>query len=213
MNKYLTLKQKNALESIYNSIHSSGFPPTLSDLREELGVSSNQSVLNFLEILEKKECIKREEGQARSITILPLGYKEIEKDPLVKMAGYSAAGPYLESFADVFSFIPINTKVFENEKINQSKEIVFVIQVIGDSMINAGINDGDSLLVKESKEYKNGDIVLAETSDGSTVKRFIADGGKRYLQPENPNYEKMIIIPGEVKFKGKVILNLSKINK
>lgn len=213
MSKYLTLKQKKALKSIYNSIYSSGFPPTLADLKGELGVSSNQSVLNFLDTLEKKECIKREEGQARSITILPLGYKEIEKDPLVKMAGYSAAGPYIQSFADVFTFLPINAKVFENEKINQSKEDVFVIQVIGDSMINAGIDDGDSLLVKGSKEYKSGDIVLAETDDGATVKRFISDGGKRYLQPENPNYEKMVIIPGEVKFKGKIILNLSKINK
>jgi repressor LexA len=211
MKSYLTQKQKKALESIYDSIHSSGFPPTLADLKEELGVSSNQSVLNFLEILEKKECIKREGGQARGIQILPLGYKEIEKDPLVKMAGYSAAGPYIQSFSEAFTFLPIATKVLENEKINQAKDEVFVIQVIGDSMINAGIDDGDSLLIKQSKEYKSGDIVLAETDNGATVKRFIAEGGKRYLQPENPNYERMVVIPGEVKFNGKVILNLSKI--
>jgi len=213
MKSYLTQKQKNVLNSIYDSIHSSGFPPTLADLKEELGVSSNQSVLNFLEILEKKQCIKREEGQARGMKILPFGYNEIGKDPLVKMAGYSAAGPYAQSFAEAFTFLPINTKVFENEKINTARDEVFVIQVIGDSMINAGIDDGDNLLIKKSKEYKNGDIVLAETDDGATVKRFVADGGKRYLQPENPTYEKMIIIPGEVKFNGKVILNLSKINQ
>jgi repressor LexA len=211
MKSYLTQKQKKALESIYDSIHSSGFPPTLADLKEELGVSSNQSVLNFLEILEKKECIKREGGQARGIQILPLGYKEIEKDPLVKMAGYSAAGPYIQSFSEAFTFLPIDTRVLENEKINQAKDEVFVIQVIGDSMINAGIDDGDNLLIKQSKEYKSGDIVLAETDNGATVKRFIAEGGKRYLQPENPNYERMVVIPGEVKFNGKVILNLSKI--
>lgn len=165
-----------------------------------------------MEILEKKECIKREGGQARGIQILPLGYKEIEKDPLVKMAGYSAAGPYIQSFAEAFTFLPIATKVLENEKINQAKDEVFVIQVIGDSMINAGIDDGDSLLIKQSKEYKSGDIVLAETDNGATVKRFIAEGGKRYLQPENPKYERMVVITGEVKFNGKVILNLSKIN-
>lgn len=210
MKSYLTQKQKKVLEMIYNSIYSSGFPPTLADLKDELGVSSNQSVLNFLDILEKKECIKREEGQARGIKILPFGYKEIEKDPLVKMAGYSAAGPYIQSFAEAFTFFPIETKVFENEKINEAKDNVFIIQVMGDSMINAGINDGDNLLIKESKEYKSGDIVLAETNDGATVKRFIAEGGKRYLQPENPNYERMIVIPGEVKFRGKIILNLSK---
>lgn len=213
MKSYLTEKQKNVLELIYDSIHSSGFPPTLADLKEELKVSSNQSVLNFLEILEKKECIKKDDNKARSISITPLGYKEISKDPLVKMAGYSAAGPYLESFVETLTWMPISGQVLKNEKINEAKDEVFIIQVIGDSMINVGINDGDSLLIKKSKEYKSGDIVLAETNDGATVKRFIADGGKRYLYPENPNYEKKIIIPEEVKFKGKVILNLSKINQ
>ncbi len=212
MSTKLTSKQKSVLELIYSSLETSGFPPTLADLREELGLASNQSVLNFLEALEKKDCIKREEGQARGIIILPLGYKEIGKDPLVKMAGYSAAGPYLESFLETFTFIPIETKVLENEKINEAKDRVFVIQVIGDSMINAGINDGDNLLIRESKEYKSGDIVLAETEEGATVKKFVAEGGKRYLEPQNPAYQRMIIIPGEVRFRGKIILNLSKIN-
>ena len=207
----LTLKQKKVLELIYNSLENSGFPPTLAELKEKLDVASNQSILNFLETLERKEYIKREEGQARGIKILPLGYREIGKNPLIKMAGISAGGSYIESFSNAFTFFPISEKVLENEKINESKDRVFVIQVAGDSMINAGIDDGDSLLIKESKEYKSGDIVIARTDAGTTVKRFIADGGKRYLQPENPAYEKMIIIPGEVQFQGKVILNLSKI--
>lgn len=211
MKKYLTPKQNKVLVLIYNAIHSSGFPPTLADLKEELSVSSNQSVLNFLEILEKKECIKREEGQARSIMILPLGYKEIGKEPLVKLVGYSAAGPYIESFAETMNWAPISEKVLQDEKINKAQDEVFIIQVIGDSMINVGINDGDNLLVKKSKEYKSGDIVLARTDEGVTVKRFVADGGKRYLKPENPSYENIPIIPGEVQFQGKVIVNLSKI--
>lgn len=213
MKKYLTPKQRTVLELIYDSIRSSGFPPTLVDLKEALGVSSNQSVLNFLDILVKKECIKREEGQARSTTILPLGYKEIGKEALIRVAGYSAAGPYIESFAETLSWMPINGQVLANEKINQARDKVFIIQVIGESMINVGINDGDNLLVKESREYKSGDIVLARTDEGVTVKRFVAEGGKRYLKPENPAYEKMVIIPGEVQFQGKVILNLSKVNQ
>lgn len=211
MSKYLTTKQKKVLELIYESLENSGFPPTLADLKKELGLASNQSVLNFLEILEKKECIKREEGQARGIKILPLGYSEIEKDPLIKVAGVSAGGSYIESFSDVFTFMPIAGQVLENEKINKAKDNVYVIQISGDSMINAGISDGDNLLIKESKEYKSGDIVIARTDGGTTVKRFIADGGKRYLKPENPAYKNIPIIPGEVQFQGKVILNLSKI--
>jgi len=209
----LTSKQKSVLELIYNILETSGFPPSLADLRKELGLVSNQSVLNFLEVLEKRGYIERKDGQARGIRILPLGYKEIAKDPLIKVAGYSAAGPYIESFNEALSWVPINGQVLENEKINEAKDRVFIIQVIGDSMIDAGIDDGNSLLIKESKEYKSGDIVLARTDDGVTVKRFIADGGKRFLKPENPAYEKMVIIPGEVHFQGKVILNLSKINQ
>lgn len=214
MKNYLTLKQKKVLELIYESIYSSGFPPTLADLKKEMGVASNQTVLNFLKTLENKECIKREEGQARGIIITPLGYREIGKDPLVKIEGTSAAGPYIESYADAFTnWIKLPKCLSKNEEIFESKEDVFVIKVQGDSMINIGIENGDMLLVKESKEFKSGDIVVAETENGTTVKRFIAEGGKRYLQPENPAYEKMIIIPGEVQFQGKVILNLSKINK
>jgi len=212
MNEALTIKQKKVLELIYNFLKDSGFPPTLADLKAELDVSSNQSVLNFLEILEKKQCIKREEGQARSIKILPLGLKILEKDQLVPIAGTSAAGSYIESFVDIFtSWQPISNQILQNEKIDISRDKVFVIQISGDSMINAGINHGDMLLVKEAKEFISGDIVVARTSDGTTVKRFIADGGKRYLKPENPAYNNITIIPGEVAFDGKVILNLSKV--
>lgn len=209
----LTTKQKKVLELIYNSLETSGFPPTLADLKDKLGVASNQSVLNFLDTLEKKEYIKREDGQARGIKILPLGYKEIGKDPLIKMAGISAGGSYIESFANAFtSWIPLADKFLQNEYINKDDD-VFIIQVNGDSMINAGIDNGDMLLIKKTREYKSGDIVIAQTDLGTTVKKFIAEGGKRYLKPENPNYENIPIIPGEVQFQGKVILNLSKINK
>jgi len=214
MSTKLTSNQKKVLELIYKYLETSGFPPTIADLKTELNVSSNQSVLNHLDSLEKKECIKRgEKGKARSIKILPWGYKEIGKKSLIRIVGVSAGGPYIESFADAFTgWMPLSDKFLQNERIQKTKE-VFIIQISGDSMINAGIDDGDMLLIKESKEYKSGDIVVARTENGTTVKRFIADGGKRYLQPENPNYEKIIIIPEEVQFQGKVVLNLSKANQ
>ena len=125
----------------------------------------------------------------------------------------SAAGSCTESFADAFTaWMPLSDQIFQNEKISKAQDDVFVIQVYGDSMINAGIDDGNMLLIKKSKEFKSGDIVVARTENGTTVKKFIADGGKRYLKPENPNYENIPIIPGEITFDGKVILNLSKVN-
>ncbi|MCX6762467.1 MAG: transcriptional repressor LexA [Candidatus Moranbacteria bacterium] len=210
--KNITSKQKKVLELIYDAIKNSGFPPSFADLKESLKVSSNQSVLNFLKSLEKKGLIKREEGQARGIKILRLGYKILEKEQLVPYAGTSSAGAYIESFTNVFekwSVFPGGE--LKDEKLKISDEDVFVIQVHGDSMINAEIDDGDMLLIKKTGEFKSGDIVIARSDDGTTVKRFIADGGKRYLKPENPNYENIPIIPGEINFEGKVILNLSKV--
>jgi repressor LexA len=214
MSKNITQKQKRVLEKIYNNIKSQGFPPTLANLREELNVSSNQAVLNFLKSLETKGYIKREEGQARGIKILPLGFKILGKDPLVPLAGTSSAGAYVESFADVFgNWLTLPNKIIKNEEIKQSQEDVFIIKVYGDSMINAGINDGDILLVKKTKEFKSGDIVVARSDDGTTVKRFIAESdGRAYLKPENPAYKIMPIFE-ETVFDGKVILNLSSIKK
>jgi SOS-response transcriptional repressor LexA len=107
--------------------------------------------------------------------------------------------------------MPAEKGMLQNEKITKSEENLFAIQVHGDSMINAEIDDGDYLLIKKTNEFKSGDIVVARADNGVTVKRFIADGGKRYLKPENPNYENIPIIPGEINFDGKVILNLSKV--
>lgn len=210
-NNTLTKKQKEALLAVYESIRDSGFPPSLADLRDVLSVSSNQSILNFLEVLEKKGYISREEGQARSIKILNLGFKALGKDKLVPLVGHSAAGAFVESFATTFErWVPL-PKMAECEEVRKSEDDVFVVQVHGDSMINANIDDGELLLVKKAKEYISGDIVLAKTDEGTTVKYFIAKGGKRYLRPANPNYQDIIIVPGEVQFQGKIILNLSKV--
>ncbi|MDP2709187.1 MAG: transcriptional repressor LexA [bacterium] len=212
MAKNITPKQKKALDIIYNNIEATGFPPTLAELRDGLDVASNQAVLNYLDALKHKGYIERSEGQARGIKILPLGYKILNKDQLVPIVGETAAGPFIEMLEETsFTWTSIPGRILSDEKINKSEEKLFVVKVNGDSMINVGIDNGDMLLVKIVKEFKSGDIVLARTDAGTTVKRFIADGGKRYLKPENPNYENIPIIPGEVEFQGKIILNLTKV--
>lgn len=206
----ITPKQKKVLEIIYHCIATEGFPPSLADLREELNVSSNQSVLNFLFALEKNGYIKREEGQARSIKIMPLGLKMLGKKKLAPVAGTSSCGPYVKSFDDVFvKWETLRNEAMVNERIDELQEEVFIIKVYGDSMINAGIDEGDMLLVKKTREYKSGDIVVARYEDGTTVKRFIAENKKTYLKPENPKYKNIPIYP-EMCFEGKVVLNLTK---
>ncbi len=207
----LTPKQRKVLEMIYESINSVGYPPSLADLKDELGVSSNQSALNFLGALENKGFISRQKGEARGIKILPLGFKILCKDHLVQVAGESSTGPFVESYIESFRWITLRGSVLENEEIEQAQDEVFVIKVHGDSMINAGIDDGDSLLVKKTREFRSRDIVVARNDDGTTVKRFIAEpDGRAYLKPENPAYKIIPIFENTI-FEGKVILNLSKI--
>ncbi|PIV38506.1 MAG: repressor LexA [Candidatus Portnoybacteria bacterium CG02_land_8_20_14_3_00_45_8] len=215
MRENVTEKQKNILEAIYNSMNSFGMPPTLAELRQYIGVQSNQVILDILEVLEKKGLIKREAGKikrkTRKITILPLGFQILEKEQKIPLLGVSSASPFIESLDTSINWFSLPSTSLENKKVMQSKEEFFAIQVQGDSMINVGINDGDRLLVKKTNEFRSGDIVVARCDDGTTVKRFIAESdGRAYLRPENPAYDNMPIYE-EMIFEGKVILNLSQI--
>ncbi|MBI4920078.1 repressor LexA [Candidatus Azambacteria bacterium] len=198
--KEITPKQKKVLEFIYDSVFNEGFPPTLSDLKEKMGVSSNQSALNFLNALEKKGFIKRREGQARSITILPLGLEILGKKSLMPILGATSAGSPIETIEISGEWQEIPGEVA------RLKQEVFLLKISGDSMINAGIDDGDVVLVQNQKEFISGDIVFAQIGDGSTVKRFISDDKPPYvyLKPENPNH-KVIPFNDETEIKGKVI--------
>ena len=216
-NNKLTAKQKKILRIIYRSIESDGYAPTLEDLRNDMEVSSNQSILNHLEALEKKAMIKREgaktRGIARGIKILPLGLKALGKEEMLPLVGTSSAGYGIESFTEVLEeWVNIPTMQEIPEKISKSKDKVFVIKVRGDSMVNADIKDGDYLLIKEANEYKSGDIVVARCDDGTTVKRFIAEGKRTYLKPENPAYRN-IPIYDETIFLGKVVGKLNSLRK
>ena len=99
--RILTKRQKQVLKLIYSSINSSGYPPTLADLRKELEVVSNQGVLDILLVLENKGHIKREEGTARGIKILKRGYEVLTKKPLIPYVGITSAGSYKDAFENL----------------------------------------------------------------------------------------------------------------
>lgn len=201
LNKEITKRQKEVLLAIYNSIQGEGFPPSLQELKGKLDVTSNQTVLDLLDALERKGFIKREEGSARGINIKPLGYDAIKKEPLVRVAGVTAAGPMMQMIEQhEWTEMPSGYKKLED---------VFVVKVSGNSMIEAGVYDGDSVLIKPAKEYKSGDIVLARQGDEVTLKTFIYDKGRTYLRPENPSC-RIIPITHDTYFLGKMITNLGK---
>lgn len=195
----LTKRQKEFLRAIYSSLKNEGYPPTFEELRQQFDISSNQAIIDHLNALEKKGVITRDDT-ARGIRISPLGYKILDKDVLIPATGTSFAGPVAESVEIRGEWQAVSQDV---HKLNDE---VFIIKINGDSMINAGIQDGDQLLVKKEKEFRSGDIVLAQTPEGTTVKKFISQDAPPYLflKPENPKY-KIIHFTEEITLQGKII--------
>lgn len=195
----ITERQKQTLTCIYHSIKYSGYPPTLSNLRESLGIRSNQAVLDLLKNLEQRKVIKKEMGAARGLQLTQKGYDILNVSTYAPMVGVTAAGPFLDTLEQYGEWMEISSELAKlSEKIS-------LLKVKGDSMIGAGINDGDIVVVKyDVNEFRNGDIVLARNDEGSTIKRFVNINNKTYLSPENPKYPRMPITP-DLRLVGKVI--------
>lgn len=184
----LTEKQARVLEIISQKI-GAGIPPTLEELRQDLGMSSKNAVLAHLEALVKKGYIERS-NKARDIRILKRldhagdGDYQVEPDfglqlPLV---GTVTAG------APVLTEENIERYVYVPHYLVNEKQPCFALHVQGDSMINAGIHDGDLVIVQSTSQAKNGDIVVALIGNEVTVKRLVDNGKDRFLKPENPKY-------------------------
>lgn len=196
----VTIRQKELLGIIYEFIKNTGFPPSIAEMRENLGVSSNQSILDLLEKLSKKGFIKRNQGNARNVTILPIGYKELGEPSLTPFLGVTSAGAPIEAIEITGEWKELPGEVAKLES------DIFMLRISGDSMINAGIDNGDIVLVQTKKEFVSGEVVLAEKDGETTVKRFISEDKPPYvyLKPENPNYQN-ILFTDTTQLRGKVI--------
>lgn len=188
------------LSIIYNYVKDTGYPPTFEEMRTLLGVSSNQSVVDLLGKLTEKKIIRKDDNAARGIAILPLGYEMLGAKPLAPFLGISHAGAPIDTFEIAGEWHPLSNDVA------QLSNDVFLLKISGDSMINAGIDDGDRVLVEVRKEFSTGDIVLADIEGKSTIKRFISDDHPPfvYLKPENPRYP-IIPFTHKMRLVGKVI--------
>ena len=201
----ITKRQKELLSIIYDYIQTTGYPPTFEEMRERLNVSSNQSIIDLLEKLKESGAIKRNETAARGLTILRTGYDILGQPPLAAFLGVTSAGSPIQSFEISGAWLKLS------EDVSRLDENVFVLKVSGDSMINAGIDDGDAVLVQTKKEFLSGEIVYAQIGDSGTIKRFMSDDKPPYvyLKPENPKYN-IIPFTDEMELKGKVVSVLKK---
>ena len=193
----ISKKQQEILDYIKSEILNRGFPPAVREICEAVNLKSTSSVHAHLEALEKNGYIRRDATKPRAIEIIDDNFNLVRREVVnVPLVGTVAAGQPILAVENVEGYFPIPSEFMHNEQ-------SFMLKVKGDSMINAGIFDGDQVLVKQQPTADNGDIVVAMVEDSATVKTFYKEKGYYRLQPENDAMDP-IIVTGEVKILGKV---------
>jgi repressor LexA len=200
----LTRRQQDVLAGIRIIFEEKGYAPTVRVLGEQLGLRSSCTVQRHLEALERKGFIRRNPTKARTI--------EITRGPKPLSKGAADAGFIsLPVLGTVTAGQPILAVENVEESIALPKTMLpdddcFVLRVRGESMINAGLYDGDLAVVKQQQTAQNGDVIVALIDDEATIKRFFREGRKVRLQPENPAMEPIIVDKCAVL--GKVVLSI-----
>ena len=183
----ISKKQKEILEYIKSQILERGYPPAVREICEAVNLKSTSSVHSHLETLEKNGYIHRDPTKPRAIEILDDSFNLTRREMVnVPIVGRVAAGEPILAQENIENYFPIPTEFMPN---NQT----FLLKVKGESMINAGILDGDMVLVEQTPSASNGDMVVALIEDGATVKTFYKEEGIFRLQPENDTMDPIIV--------------------
>ena len=200
-----TKKQQAVMDCIERCIREKGYGPTVREICAELGLSSPSTVHVHLKALEQKGLIVRDPLKSRSIS-LPAGHQPTAEPEVIRpsfskiidvpLVGRVAAGEPILAEENIEDTISLPVDIVGDAP-------SFILSVRGESMIEAGINDGDYVVVKEQPVANNGDIVVAIIDDGATVKRFYRENDHIRLQPENSSMEP--IITDSCSIAGKVV--------
>lgn len=177
----LSKRQQDILEYIKIAVREKGYPPSVREIGEAVGLASSSTVHGHLARLESKGLIRRDPTKPRAIEILNLEEDTIPRQRVVNvpLIGKVTAGQPITAVENVEEFFPLP------ERMAPSDEQVFMLEIMGDSMIEAGILDGDFVIVRQQQTANNGDIVVAMTEeDEATVKRFFKEKDYVRLQPE-----------------------------
>lgn len=193
----LSKKQQEILTYIKKQIRQQGYPPSVREICEAVKLRSTSSVHAHLASLEQKGYIRRDATKPRAIEILDDEFNMQRRELVnVPVVGEVAAGEPILAEQNILDYFPLPTDYLPNEE-------VFMLKVKGESMINAGILNGDNVLVQRQADAQNGEMVVALVEDSATVKTFYKEDGHYRLQPENDTMEP--IIREECEILGKVI--------
>lgn len=191
-------RQRDILEFIARHIREKGYPPSVREIGEAVGFRSSATVHAYLSRMEQKGLIRRDPAKPRTIEILDETLRPAPREDIVHVPvlGKVTAGAPILAFEEVEATFPLPAAVVHGHE-------VFMLRVRGDSMIGAGILDGDLVIVRRQDYAEDGEIVVALIGDEATVKRFYHEPHGMRLQPENPALEPLIT--REAKILGKVI--------
>ena len=179
----ISAKQREILEEIKQAILNKGYPPTVRELCDACNLKSTSSVHAHLETLEKNGYLKRDPSKPRAIEIVDDNFNMIRREVVnVPVVGNVAAGQPLLAVQNIEEYFPIPA-----EHVPQHQ--AFMLRVKGESMINAGILDGDLAVVEQSSTAIDGQIIVAVIDDAITLKRYYKESGRIRLQPENPDFQ------------------------
>ncbi|MCA2004768.1 MAG: transcriptional repressor LexA [Ignavibacterium sp.] len=195
MKDKLTDRQKEILLHIQQFINENGFPPTLREIAAHFGMASTFGVKRHLDALKKKGYLKIESFASRAISLNKPSFEEIESEEVnynskvisIPVVGRVAAGSPILSEENLDGMISIDSNFFKNNK------DCFALRVSGDSMINAGIFDGDLVIVNPDEKVSQHDIVVARVDDEITVKNYEKKNNKILLIPQNEKYEPITV--------------------
>ena len=183
----ITKKQQEILDYIKDEILSKGYPPAVREICEAVNLKSTSSVHSHLETLEKNGYIRRDPTKPRAIEICDDSFQMVRTEMVsMPVVGQVAAGQPILAHQNIDSYFPVPA-----DRVPKGES--FILNVEGDSMINAGIFSGDQILVNVCNTANNGDIVVALIDDSATVKTFYKEDGHIRLQPENDTMEPIIV--------------------
>lgn len=193
-------RQQEILDLILRTVAARGYPPSVREIGDAVGLSSPSTVHSHLSALVKAGYLRRDPTKPRAIEVLDPGDTDLRRAPVrdVPLVGRIAAGSPILAEEDIEEILPLPTDLVGTDP-------VFMLRVRGDSMVDAGIFHDDLVVVRRQPDASNGDLVAALVDgEEATIKRFRREGGRVTLIPENPAYQPMVFTEG-VEVIGKVV--------